>query len=80
MARLRLKTQLPVPGYDDETLFVVDFYVTDLQGGDTRVALDGNPDTCWLSGDELLSGVTAAGNPVVPILVTQADVIKRDRS
>ncbi len=79
-ARLHFEAQLPVPGNEEETVFVVEFYVTDLYGGAALGVLDRNPDTCWLSGHELLSGVTAEGKSVAPILVmllTKADIIKR---
>ena len=78
VARLHLDAPLPSPGDAGVTFFVVEFYVVDLYGGSAWVTVNNNPDTRWLSSQELLSGECHEGKPVsgqLVMLLKKADVI-----
>ena len=58
----------------------VEFFVVDIYGGSGRVTVDNNPQTSWLSNEELLRGTTASGQAIDPWLVAllrQADVLSK---
>ncbi len=78
MARLNL--ELPAEDSETDADGVVQFYVVDLYGKAGRASVELNNQLRWLNGDDVLSGKTAEGEPVNPLLVkllTKADVITR---
>ena len=79
-SQARLHLDVPVEAADDETFFVVEFYIADLYGKASRGMVELNRDVSWLTSDEVLSGQTSKGVPVNPSLVellNRADVIAR---
>jgi len=79
-SQARLHLDIPVESEEDDTFFVVEFYVADLYGKSGRASVERNKKLRWLSSDEVLSGQTTEGLPVNPSLVEllkKADVIAR---
>lgn len=79
-SQARLHLDVPVEAADDETFFVVEFYIADLYGKASRGMVELNRDVSWLTSDEVRSGQTSKGVPVNPSLVellNRADVIAR---
>ena len=79
-SQARLHLDIPVESEEDDTFFVVEFYVADLYGKSGRASVELNKKLRWLSSDEVLSGQTTEGLPVNPSLVEllkKADVIAR---
>jgi hypothetical protein len=79
-SQARLHLDIPVESEEDETFFVVEFYIADLYGKSGRASVELNKQLRWLASDEVLSGQTSEGLPVNPSLVAlldKADVIAR---
>ncbi|MDG2127180.1 MAG: hypothetical protein P8K08_04240 [Fuerstiella sp.] len=82
-SQARLHLDLPVESENEETFYVVEFYIADLYGKASRAMVELNKEVRWLTSDEVLSGQTSEGVPVNPSLVellNRADVIARHTS
>ncbi len=79
-SQARLHLDIPVESEDDDTFFVVEFYIADLYGKSGRASVELNKQLRWLSSDEVLSGRTSDGqlvNSSLVELLDKADVIAR---
>jgi hypothetical protein len=76
----RLHLDIPVEA-DDETFYVIEFYIADLYGTAGRTSVELNRNLQWLTSEEVLSGHASDCIPVNPMLVellNKAAVIAQD--